>query len=522
MMRIDRFPIASAAVFMLTLVWSVPTEGQVIVWKAGQKQFSNTTPSGDQPTGLGESLETNERKIRVSPMAEPSPALKYRFWVSASLRQPGNATAFLSRAMVLFLSHPSRKTLDQQYSQHSDQWFEKKVLDEAARLHVSQQREILDTIYEAADMETIELHSTQRNKRGREVLTSSFAEIQNLRNLARLVQLDGLLAIKERRYDHAIRAIRAGFRLAEFAQNSGDSNLVNGLVSVAISGTTFGIVEELSEQADAPNLYWALASLPDVLWDKRGWIDGESASMSRMLFPLLEPASDTMTPSDWKNRLVLSAQVPMELGLNTNVSATAGDESTGSVRAAAQLVVGAALLIFSDWARTEMIEASFDPDQVQRMSASEVVARNTQLRFERLRDTLFKWSLLQSHGKSYSDAEWNKFGQQSMGGEQVEPSRVLIGLLLPALNAADSAALRCNMTHKRLMLHEALRAYAAAHGDKLPESLFALQPLPALPNPETGSMFQYERISENEAIVRRKPSYPKEKVVTRVILQSKK
>ncbi len=78
------------------------------------------------------------------------------------------------------------------------------------------------------------------------------------------------------------------------------------------------------------------------------------------------------------------------------------------------------------------------------------------------------------------------------------------------------------MTHKQLMLHEALRAYAAAHGNKLPESLAALQPLPALPNPETGEMFQDERISDSEAIVRRKPSYPKEKVVTRVILQSKK
>ncbi len=73
---------------------------------------------------------------------------------------------------------------------------------------------------------------------------------------------------------HIARAIGAGYRLAEFAQCSGDCNLINGLVSVAISGITFSIVEELSQQADAPNLYWALASLPDVLWDQRGWIFG--------------------------------------------------------------------------------------------------------------------------------------------------------------------------------------------------------------------------------------------------------
>ncbi len=123
-----------------------------------------------------------------------------------------------------------------------------------------------------------------------------------------------------------------------------------------------------------------------------------------------------MASNDWKNRLVLAAQVPMEFNLNASVSATAGDESSASVRATAQLAAGAALLIFSDWARTELIEASFDHDQVQRMSASEVVARNTQLRFERSRDDLFKWSLLQSQGKSYSDAEWNKFRLQMTGG----------------------------------------------------------------------------------------------------------
>jgi len=521
-MRIDKFPIAIVAVFFWILAWTVPADGQVIVWKAGQKQFSNTTLSGDQPSGSGESPESNERTIRVSPMSEPSPALKYRFWVSASLRQPGNVTPFFSRAVVLFLSHPSRKTLDRQYSKLSDQWIEQKVRDEALSSHLSQQREILDTIYEAAGMETIELYSTQRNKRGREVLTASFYEIQNLRDLARLVQLDGLLAIKERRYDHAIRAIEAGFRLAEFAQSSGDVTLLSGFVGVAISGITFSIAEELSQQADAPNLYWALASLPDMLWDQRDWLDGESVSMSRILYPLLEPSSATMTPSDWKNRLVVSAQVPMELGSGTSASATAGDESSASARAAAQLVVGAALLVFSDWARTELIDSSFDPDQVQHMSAAEAVARNTQLRFERYRDDLFKWSLLQPLGKSYSDAEWDKFRQQSMGAEFAEPSKVLIGLLIPALQAADGAALRCNMTHKQLMLHEALRAYAAAHGNKLPESLVALQPLPTLPNPETGELFQYERLSDSEAIVRRKPSYPKEKVVTRVILQSKK
>ncbi len=522
-MRVNRFSIEILGMFFLSFACAIPADGQVLVWKAGQKQFPNAN-KGEQASQTGESVEGNERRIRLSPMAEPVPALKYRFWVSPSMRQLGTVNPFLSRAIVLYLSHSSRKTLDEQYNKLSDSWVEQKVRDETLSTHLSQQREILDTIYEAAKMENIELLSTQRNKRGRDILTASLSEIQNLRNLARLVQLDGLLAIHERRYDHAIRAIEAGFRLAEFAQCSGDPNLISGLVSVAISGITFSVVEELSQQADAPNLYWALASLPDVLWDQRGWIDGESVSMSRILFPLLEPITAPLTPEDWRNRLVLSAQVPTELtNTPSNVSAAGADnESTASNRASAHLLVGTALLVFGDSARNELIDAGFTLDQIQRMSASEAVARITQLRFERSRDDLFKWSLLRSLGKSYSDVQWTKFNEQLTGAEFVEPSKVLMQLLIPALQAADSAALRCDVTHKQLMLQEALRAYAATHDGKLPESLVALQPLPTLPNPESGEMFQYERLSDNEAIVRRKPNYPNEKVVTRVILQAKK
>ena len=520
-MRLNRLTISSVGAVFLGLACTLPTEGQVVVWRAGQKQFA------DQPSDSGspqsKSPESDERTIRLSPMAEPLPSLKYRFWVSPPMRQLGNATPYVSRAIVLFLSHPSRKALDKQYEKMSEQWIMEKVRDESLSSHLSQQREILETIYDAADMETIELRSTQRNKKGRDVISASMDEIQNLRNLARLVQLDGLLAIKERRYDHAIRAIGAGFRLAEFAQCSGDFNLVSGLVSVAISGITFGIVEELSQQPDAPNLYWALASLPDLLWEQRSWLEGETAQISRVLYPLLEPANAEMTPNDWMNRLVNFARVPMELANPASVFSptSASDESTASDRAWAQLMVGATLLVFSDGARMELMDVGMAAEQVQSMSAKEVVARITKLRFERTRDDLFKWSLLQSQGKAYSEAEWDKFQRSSMGPEAAEPSKILIGLLMPALNAIESATLRCNITHKQLMLHEALRAYAATHDGKLPKSLDALQPLPALPNPESNAMFQYERISDSEAIVRRKPNYLNEKVVTRVLLQAK-
>ncbi len=521
-MRILRFQVAIAGAVCLSFAWMHPVNGQVMVWKTGQKDFPKVVASGEPVPNQPEAPPSKEKWIRLSPMSEPVPALQHRFWVSPGMRQTGSVSPFLSRALVLFLSHPNRKALDNQYGKMSEQWTDRHVRDDALSAHVSQQREILDAIYQATSMDTLDLHATQRNKTGKQLLAASISEVQNLRNLARLVQLDALIAIHERRYDHAIRAIGAGFRLAEFAQCSGDANLLSGLVGVAISGITFGLVEELSQQVDAPNLYWALASLPEVLWDQRDKIDGESLYMSRILYPLLEPASAGMTSIDWESRLVHSADVLLAMPPFQEDGLVIDEQSEKSTRASAQLVVGAELLIFSERARKELTDSGFAAEQVLQMSSAEAVSRNTRFRLERSRDNLFKWSFLQSFGKSYSEAEWQGFRRQISGAEFAEPSNVFIGLLLPALNAADSASLRCNRTHKQLMLHEALRAYAAMHEGKLPASLKALQPLPALPNPETGESFQYERLSDNEAVLTRSLSYPNEIVVTRVLLQSKK
>jgi hypothetical protein len=335
------------------------------------------------------------------------------------------------------------------------------------------------------------------------------------------VQIDASLAIMEHQYDKAIKAIGAGFRLAEFAKSSGDANLISGLVSIAISGMSFDLVEKLSQQVDAPNLYWALASLPEELWSQRSSIEGESASMSRILYPLLEPAEANMTESNWLNRLVLAAEAVVETnGLSDSMTANSDDSARKSKLASAQLAVGALLLMFTDRGSEELIASGQLADQVQRMSAAEIVTRCTQLSFERTRDNLFKWSLLPSQGEDYSGKEWERFSEK-MRSDFIVPANVLLGLLVPALQAADSASTRCSTTHKQLLLHEALRAHAAAHNGKLPASLDGLEPVPSWPNPDTQKLFEYQRVSDTEAIVRRKSFYQGDQSESRIQLRAK-
>ncbi len=510
-----------SSLIFVGLIFSQLVNGQVIVWKAGQKDFAKPTTAAESNTvGASESeSDSQERMLRLSPMAEASPALKYRFWKSPALRQPGSVNALVSRAVIQYLSLPKRSKLDEQYVKRAGDWVERHMDVEGLKAHVNEQREVLNTLYDAANLQTIEMEQNQRNKKGSERFAANIAEIQNLRNLARLLQLDGYLAIVERRYEDAIRTINTGFCLAEVAQHSGDANMISGLVSIAISGITFTLVEELIQQADAPNLYWALASLPEHLWNQRSWIDGEYESMSSMLYPLLEPATANMTASDWSNRLIVAAETIVVTSGLEDVPNSSDNETAKGNLASANLFVGAALLIFSDRAAQELVASGIANEQVQRMSPAEVVGRITKIEFDSSRDALFKWTLIPSFNKSYSEKTWEEFKQRLGGNDFFKPANILCGLLIPALQASDSAALRLSSTHKQLLLIEALRAHAALNDGKLPESLLNLQPVPTWPNPESGELFEYERVNDTEAIVRRKPMYPGEISVTRIIVR---
>ncbi|MGN6544472.1 MAG: hypothetical protein ACTHK7_05455, partial [Aureliella sp.] len=76
------------------------------VWpheSAGQNAVSNTLK--------------NVHAITLSPMAEPVPALKYRFWRTPSAREPGRVNAAIARARVMYLSAPKSDSHKAQYSE---------------------------------------------------------------------------------------------------------------------------------------------------------------------------------------------------------------------------------------------------------------------------------------------------------------------------------------------------------------------------------------------------------------------
>jgi hypothetical protein len=102
--------------------------------------------------------------------------------------------------------------------------------------------------------------------------------LQNLtqyRIIAFLLSLQIHSEIAQGRYDSAIDTMRTGFALAK--NLSREPMLISGLLAVAISGVMARQIEQFVQRPDAPNLYSALAALPQPFIDLSEQLEIEEA-----------------------------------------------------------------------------------------------------------------------------------------------------------------------------------------------------------------------------------------------------
>lgn len=476
--------------------WST-TQAQVVVWKKGQKSISDSlaelSKDGEQPTPRYD--WEGPRKLRLTPAAEPTPALKHRFWVPPVERQPGDVKSHVDRVIIMNLQHDQRQELSKEYEQISTEIYglqevKAKLTDGLLvqiREYLGKQAEVMKQLHYALSLDTVHGDYALRDLRGNDVYTYNMANIQSLRNLARLLQLECQLAVAEGRYEDAIASLCDGYRVAELALRSGEGTIVGQLVSIAIVGMVNSGAESMAQQANSPNLYWALASLPsEQLFSIRAAFEGESIAAIHALFPwdVKQPASSEAQAAQRLGELIkLAASV-----INGNPQEF--DETALSQH---QALAALSVVLFTDRARQELGEPQ--------LGNCQAVLEWAQSDFIRLRDEIFKWMLLPvQERRVYGDRV--ESSMQFLGGRIPDsPGMVLGGLILPAVQAADAAAQRTQRQHAFLITLEALRAYAAEHNGELPESLENLYPLPAWSDPTTGKPFTYRRTDPKQAVL---------------------
>jgi len=422
-------------------------------------------------------------ELTVAPAAEPRPALKYRLIPATSERTPGNGAQYYYRSLLHLNSLP--KDHWKQYDDNQATWHssDRKVFPKEevtkwlqprsgwrSQLEIAAHREYCDWDYRVQDL------------RGMDVIGFLLQEVQDCRQLARVLRLQAHYEIMDGRPDDALATLRLGYQLAhDVAQ---PPLLINGLVGIAIASLMNEELQLLIERSDR-NLYWAIAALPRPLVNLRQAMEFESG-MAVQLFPFLKDAETVQrSPDEWR-RVMIEGLVGLE--------SLSGESSPKFSGWQAELAAAAVVAKLYPFAKDELIASGMDRQRVEEMAVGQVVAIHTARSTEYVFQEFFKLSLLPydealRRGPQIRD---RLIKEGVLGpGIRGQAGLPIAGLLVPAVESVRQAEVRIARNFAALQTIEALRIHAAATGS-LPSALADVTLVPVPDNPATQEPFSYQ------------------------------
>jgi len=438
-------------------------------------------------------------ELTLHPRNEPRPALKVRLVPDEFDLVDGNAAIYYLKAGGFFEQQARRDRLREMHQKAAEQAQQENKSSSdlppyswlsmaPAELPVEEVKRFLELtsfqvpmLAEASRRRRLDLDRQIRD------VENPFAyllpEVQSMRELARMQSLRCKVAIAEGDTGRAIEVLGQQYALARHLGQ--DEFLVTNLVGLACAGIAWEDALHLVQHPDAPNLYWAFASLPRPLVDIR-----QSMSNERQLFYLqfktfLDVDETPRTVGYWQD--FLDRLIPEFGGLEGEFGLPSASESPQTMRAKLVGFIAAAY----PGAKRYLIEVCGLPhEQVVAYPTAQVVFLAMKRYYDEARDDLFKWSHLPywqqqaaTRGMSFDDLLQTKADR---AGWIAVPAQ----LLLPAVLAANAAVARCEQALAFVQTVEGIRMYGAAHDGRLPESLGQL-PVPAPLDPVSGKPLEY-------------------------------
>jgi hypothetical protein len=420
-------------------------------------------------------------KMTVTPAAEPTPALTHRLTLRELDAKNGNAVPYYYRA-ILNIERIAKEQRDA-YGEEFDQWCSletplEKLPLEKVRAAAAQFDAPMEALREAAVRRDCDWDWQLDSIRGPALFSFLLPEMQQSRELSRALMLRVRLAIAEKRYDDAIDLLRINYKLA--GDVAAEPLLINALVGAAEAGLGHRELVELIAAPGSPNLYWAIAELPQPFIDMRRATRFEMSSTFRV-FPVMSNAeSAEHSPQEWARLFAESLRdlAPLSSG------PPLWDATTARMG-----VAGLALISYGP-AKQRLIDGGFDAQRVEQMPVGQVIAVDAGREFRQLADDMERWwyvpyPVARAHAQDVDKA---------LSGDKfvVGFGRILAQMLLPALASARDAQMRLEWQTGGLQTVEAIRMHAAAAGE-LPASLEEIKVVPVPENPVTGTPYQYRR-----------------------------
>jgi hypothetical protein len=422
-------------------------------------------------------------KVVLHPMGEPCPALKYQLLPPLSERRPGNAaihylkvgyfspTVFTRAEFWTTICKWAEMPLPE-LRKAAGEWKNGRNYDWVAWM-----QPVYDMLDRGACCESCDWDLLTRGQKSGDPNAADV--LQRVRGFARILVARARLQVADGKFDEAIRTLRTGYAMARHVAQA--PALINGLVGVTLADVMSKQLETLVQQPGAPNLYWALATLPQPLLDLRPGYE-EDLAVVYLSYPELRDLDKKDYPADhWRQLLQQVVERQDQFWFWENWQRTA--YHLGTV---------ASMLEGYPRAKRFLIARGRSPAEVEAMPVPQVVLLYTMRNYDELRDDVFKWVSF-PYGdpkarRGIEEAE-RKIRDYSSGREiirfaEIEP---------PALEWLKRAEARMERDLAALKILEALRIYAAGHEGRLPGSLNEITEVPIPLDPLRGGPFVYRR-----------------------------
>ena len=480
--RRDTVParLASLAV-AFTFAWGLPVMSQDV--QLGPSGPVLVKPKERQPPEKEEIVKTSPNEARVSRIRlraapEPDPALQYVFVPRYLDVKPGNAVPYYYRA-IMRLSDVDSEMLGQM----QDLWNVRATefdLDRVDRLLVVF-KPVLAELRIAVHREDCNWDWRIRDRNGEEQISFLLEEIQKMRDVGRILSMKVGLHLARKEFAEATETLMMGYKMA---QDIGEpAILINDLVGIAVAGVMNRRVVEFIDTPGAPNLYWAIASLPRPLISMRDSFQHEQ-TLPYSFFPFLrDPEHARLSEKEWGRVLKENMR---------SFAKIVGDHPS---------LVGQSAIAAAAYprAKRELAEAGFDQDDLDSMAVAQVIAIHESRVLRRVSDEMFKWAFLPYHEANdwWNNMEIPAFDPFAAGSESLP----IASLLMPAIQAASHAEVRLHAEIEGLRAVEALRLQMAHADGKIPAVLEDVNIVPVPRNPATNRPFVYHPLSKGEGRV---------------------
>jgi hypothetical protein len=407
--------------------------------------------------------------MKLAPAAVAQPALKYQLLPNYLDLTPGDAVPMYLKAMAREAT--SNEARDLFFKQ-----FQGWLATPPTKLPVEAVKKALapfDSVLRQASIAArrIDCRWDPPVREEPNPFTILLPELQEFRNLGRLLAVRVHLALAEHKYAAALRDLQTGYAMARHVGQM--PFLVSSLVAATIASQMNGELEAWVQMPGTPNLYWAIATLPQPIVDFRAGYELESAAVYLAL-PQMRVRGDA-----GERDAISPAVVERLVNLARMLEPEADLLKLNNHQELPKLAVKA---------RAELIAHGHAAKQVEALTPSQTVALNAFEGYDEFRDDMFKWLALPyaqaKAGMEQADARLNAAAKAGA------PRAALAGVLLPAVGHTKFVEARLGRHLNALRTIEALRAYAAATG-KLPTTLADVKDLPIPLNPVTGQAFPY-------------------------------